>query len=155
MHLQVLSLQVGPASEGESMFALFDEEQPVAESAGLAVSAEHNVFQYIITKNRAHKTPAQLLSEATTETRQFHYGKEGHHQWVETGEMGPLSAAAARRFGRPKGSFIYCTPTIPSRDTDSARQLACLRLMFEITLAGDRRRVGSMLAPCALKVALR
>ena len=131
------------------MFDLFDG----AEAAEAALEAPGlEVFQYVTVKNRSLKTPSQLLGESIKDTKQFRYEQEGLNRWVETGEIGPLSAASSRRLSRSKGSFVSSTPNISSRDEASARQLTSLRLLFDITPATDQKRISSQLAPCATKV---
>lgn len=147
---QLSAVTLEDGGEDEPMFGLFDgtdAAEPAPEE-----SQDLEVFQYVIAKNKSFKTPSQLLGECIKDTKQFRYEQEGISRWVETGEIGPLSAASSRRLGRPKGSFVTATPAMPSRDEASARQLTSLRLLFDITPASDQKRISTLLAPCAVQV---
>lgn len=140
-----------PTAEDEPMFALLEAAE---EMASTSTCSESQVFEYVLSENKAYKTPTQLLNDAIKETKHFHFAQEGPNKWIEVGELGPLSAAAAKRLGRPKAGFVTSTPDLPSRDPASARQLACLKLLFDIKPSSEQRGVASLLAPCVSKVLL-
>ena len=72
-------------------------------------------------------------------------------QCKECVEVGPLSASTAKRLVRSKGkgSFLSATPSADSANMESARELAALSLLFDITPSSRRPVVQSQLAACA------
>jgi hypothetical protein len=63
-----------------------------------------------------------------------------------------MSASTAKQVIKSKGSFINITPTERSIDSQSARELACLRLIFEITPKSNFGQISIKLAPSALEM---
>ena len=78
----------------------------------------------------------------------YRYIEQGLNKWVAVVEIGPISGAVARRIGKPKGSFVSSCTDIPSRDECSARQLASLRLLFDLTSVINQLDVTKRLNPC-------
>lgn len=141
-----LEAQVDQDQESEGgMLDMFDleEEEEVRGLGGVGVQAEAP-FHYA--KSQAHVAPQKLLARTVADFRTFSYlGEQTAGYWRESVTMGPLLSATAKQLGVPRGTVFNITPSIYSADKESARELTCLRLLYEMGIAPQR------LSPAALK----
>lgn len=114
-------------------------------------------FIFSFSKSPAHVSPQKLVQKLISDLPRYTYSTSNGgssssssskaSQYEVTVDVGPLSAAAAKAVGQPRGSFLTATSSVRCSNSESAKEAACLRLVFEITSESKRPQILSKLAP--------
>jgi hypothetical protein len=136
----------------EGLLSLFESDE---EDLGCKNSSEKTVAEPIFhyTTSKSHTAPQKILGQMVTDFRTFtNVGEQVANRWKECVTMGPLLSSTAKQLALPKGTVFNVTPSNFSTNKESARELTCLRLLYEIFPgAGQRGKVSQKLNPEALK----
>ena len=137
--------------DGDLLMDLFSEQEGEGEGGDSVVDQQEPIFQF--NKSKSHLSPQKLLTQTVADFRTFtSVGEQQPNRYKETVIMGPLLSSTAKQLSKPKGTVFNITPTAFATDLNSARELSCLRLLYEI-LPGptSRQKISQKLCPCALK----
>lgn len=124
----------------------------ITNSSGIASDTKELPFEYI--KSKSHLSPLKLLVSMITEIPRFVTVPSkagGANEYLETIEIGPICGITARKCNRVKASIICITPKRFSMNQSSAKELTCLRFLFETIPKTGRQMLSLKFAPCALQ----
>lgn len=142
-----------PEDEGGEMMNLFgdDEECEVASDNMVAIpTVAKECFDYVKTNAVGiYCSPRQLATEMIPDKVRFVNSVTRHNCYKETAEVGPISASTGKLLSRSRGVFLSATPELDSLNTQSAKELACLKLLFDVIPTSKRPQIVNKLYPCA------
>ena len=136
-----------------NLMSIFDEPEKSGQAGNISGDLSPVEVEFKYYKSKSHPSPQKLLSQTVTDFLSFSYvGEQTQRKWKENVVMGPLRASTAKQLSCPKGTVFNVTPSLFSEDKSSARELTCLRLLFEmIPDSADRAKLTQAMCHCALK----